>query len=91
VIAPETSAAEAGGLALRLEAAVQRVVARNTNLTASTGYAIYPDDGRSADALIGTADDSLKREKRNRRALKKQHERSAASLVGPSPIPVPER
>ena len=91
VIAPETSAAEAGSLALRLEAAVQRVVAAHTNLSASSGFAIYPDDGRSADALIGSADDALKREKRNRRALMEQHERSAGLLSPPQrPAPLPE-
>jgi diguanylate cyclase (GGDEF)-like protein len=66
VIAPETSAAEASSLGLRLEEAVQRVVAGEQNLTASSGYAIYPDDGTSADELMAAADDALKREKRSR-------------------------
>jgi diguanylate cyclase (GGDEF)-like protein len=69
VIAPETSAAEAGSLALRLEAAVERVVAGETNLTASTACAVYPEAGQSIDELIGTADDVLKREKRTRRSI----------------------
>jgi diguanylate cyclase (GGDEF)-like protein len=69
VIAPETSEAEAGSLALRLEAAVQRVVAGEKSLTASSGCAIYPDSGESADELMGAADDALKREKRTRRAV----------------------
>jgi diguanylate cyclase (GGDEF)-like protein len=69
VIAPETSAAEASSLAVRLEAAVQRVVAGESNLTASTGCAVYPDAGETTDELIGAADDSLKREKRTRQSL----------------------
>jgi diguanylate cyclase (GGDEF)-like protein len=69
VIAPETSAAEATTLALRLEEAVQRVVAGQQKLTASSGFAIYPDAGNSADDLIGAADDALKREKRTRRSM----------------------
>jgi diguanylate cyclase (GGDEF)-like protein len=69
VIAPETSAAEASSLALRLEAAVQRVVAGNQNLTASSAYAIYPDAGTSVDELFGAADDALKREKRTRQSM----------------------
>jgi diguanylate cyclase (GGDEF)-like protein len=69
VIAPETSASEASTLALRLEEAVQRVVAGEKNLTASSGCAIYPDDGESEDELMGAADEALKREKRARRSM----------------------
>jgi diguanylate cyclase (GGDEF)-like protein len=70
VIAPETSAAEATTLALRLEEAVQRVVAGKQKLTATSGFAIYPDAGRSTDELIGAADDALKREKRTRHSMR---------------------
>jgi GGDEF domain-containing protein len=45
------------------------VVAGEQNLTASSGYAIYPDGGRTADELIGAADDALKREKRARQPV----------------------
>jgi diguanylate cyclase (GGDEF)-like protein len=76
VIAPETSEAEASSLALRLEAAVQRVVAGEQNLTASSGYAIYPEGGESADELMGTADDALKREKRTRQAVGRTAQRT---------------
>jgi len=69
VIAPETSASEASSLALRLEAAVQRVVAGQENLTATSGCAIYPEAGISVDDLIGAADDALKREKRSRQSM----------------------
>jgi diguanylate cyclase (GGDEF)-like protein len=69
VIAPETSAAEASNLALRIEEAVQRVVAGEENLTASSGCAIYPDAGQSVDELIGAGDDALKREKRTRQSV----------------------
>jgi diguanylate cyclase (GGDEF)-like protein len=70
VIAPETSAAEASSLALRLEAGVQRVVAGGAHLSASSAFAIYPDAGQSADDLIGAADDALKREKRTRQSVR---------------------
>jgi diguanylate cyclase (GGDEF)-like protein len=69
VIAPETSASEANSLALRLEEAVQRVVAGERHLTASSGCAIYPEDGESEDELMGAADDALKREKRTRHSM----------------------
>ncbi len=69
MIAPETSAVEATSLALRLEEAVQRVVAGGQNLTASSACAIYPEAGVTADELIGAADDALKREKRTRRSM----------------------
>jgi diguanylate cyclase (GGDEF)-like protein len=69
VIAPETSAAEASSLALRLEEAVQRVVAGEQKLSASSGCAIYPEAGESVDELIGAADDALKREKRTRQSM----------------------
>jgi diguanylate cyclase (GGDEF)-like protein len=84
VIAPETSASEANSLALRLEAAVQRVVAGEENLTATTGCAIYPDAGDSVDDLIGAADDALKREKRTRRAMAPARDRTAKA---PKPYP----
>ena len=86
VIAPETSAAEAGSLALRLEAAVQRVVAGEANLTASTACAIYPDAGGSIDELIGAADDALKREKRTRRSIGATPHRETE----PAPNPYPQ-
>jgi diguanylate cyclase (GGDEF)-like protein len=69
VIAPETSATEASSLALRLEGAVQRVVAGERNLTASSGCAIFPDAGETIDELMGAADDALKREKRTRQSI----------------------
>jgi diguanylate cyclase (GGDEF)-like protein len=84
VIAPETSAAEANSLALRLEDAVQRVVAGGTKLTASTACAIYPEAGNSVDELIGVADDALKREKRTRRGVATPPER-AEQVTKPYP------
>jgi diguanylate cyclase (GGDEF)-like protein len=84
VIAPETSAPEATNLALRLEAAVQRVVAGQQNLTASSGCAIYPDAGESVDELIGAADDALKREKRTRQSI---HRAPGATEQAPRPYP----
>jgi diguanylate cyclase (GGDEF)-like protein len=69
VIAPETSASEASTLGLRLEEAVQRVVAGERSLTASSGCAIYPEDGGTEDELMGAADEALKREKRTRQSM----------------------
>jgi diguanylate cyclase (GGDEF)-like protein len=76
VIAPETSEAEASSLALRLEAAVPRVVAGDQNLTTSSGYAVYPESGESADELMGAADDALKREKRTRQSVGRGSQRT---------------
>jgi diguanylate cyclase (GGDEF)-like protein len=84
VIAPETSDEEASGLAMRLEAAVQRVVAGEENLTASTGRAIYPDNGETEDELMGAADGALKREKRTRQSVGAAPKRSEQS---PNPYP----
>jgi diguanylate cyclase (GGDEF)-like protein len=84
VIAPETSAAEANSLALRLEAAVQRVVAGERNLNVSSGCSIYPDDGRTADELVGAADGAVKREKRTRRKVREGGPRPDEA---PSPYP----
>jgi diguanylate cyclase (GGDEF)-like protein len=84
VIAPETSASEASTLSLRLEEAVQRVVAGEQNLTASSGCAIYPEAGGSIDELIGVADDALKREKRTRQAMGGSPDRSQKA---PNPYP----
>ena len=69
VIAPEVSPGEAGTLALRLEQAVPRVIAAETKLSASSGCAIYPEDGQTVDDLIAAADEALKRDKRVRRPL----------------------
>jgi diguanylate cyclase (GGDEF)-like protein len=87
VVAPETSEAEAGSLALRLEGAVPRVVAGDTQLSACSGWAIYPDDGISIDALIAAADDALKREKRTRRPLGETAPEPAPSLASTHPQP----
>jgi diguanylate cyclase (GGDEF)-like protein len=84
VIAPETSVAEASSLALRLEAAVQRVVAGERNLTASSGCATYPEAGYWADDIIGAADDALKREKRNRQSVRATPQRTEKN---PNPYP----
>jgi diguanylate cyclase (GGDEF)-like protein len=85
VIAPEVGAGEAGTLALRLEQAVPRVIAGDTKLSASSGCAIYPDDGGTVDELIAAADEALKREKRARRSL------TEAAEPGASPGPATVR
>jgi diguanylate cyclase (GGDEF)-like protein len=85
VIAPETSPAEASSLALRLEEAVQRVVAGEEHLTCSSGCAIYPEAGQSVDELMGAADDALKREKRTRQSMHTSPTRRTEGAARPHP------
>ena len=73
VVAPETSEGEAGELALRLEQAISRLTVADRALRASTGCAVYPDDGGDSDELMAAADRSLRREKRARRELTTSH------------------
>lgn len=69
VVAPETSPDEAAALAMRLEQAIPRIVAGENRLGASTGWAVYPEGGQTADELIAAADEALMRDKRGRSAL----------------------
>jgi diguanylate cyclase (GGDEF)-like protein len=85
VIAPEVSEGEAATLALRLEQAVPRVIAAEQKLTASSGCAIYPDDGQTVDQLIAAADEALKREKRVRRPLVAAGEPEPSAASAPAP------
>jgi diguanylate cyclase (GGDEF)-like protein len=72
VIVPESNAEEAVEVAARLSA---RVVRRGFGsdqtrpVSAATGFAIFPSDGSTGDALLGFADLDLFAAKRDRRAV----------------------
>ncbi|MDP8943181.1 MAG: GGDEF domain-containing protein, partial [Actinomycetota bacterium] len=66
VVAPEAGPAQAERLAERLEAAVARAGAGLERLSASVGYAVFPDEGEDAAALIARADAEQARLKRER-------------------------
>ena len=62
VIVPEVDAEEAGEVAKRLRGRVSRRGFGSDELrpvTAATGYAMYPADGRSVEELLGVADGDL--------------------------------
>lgn len=59
VLAPETTASEVPALTQRLREALATVVVGERRLTASTGWAIYPEDGATTEALLAAADDAL--------------------------------
>jgi diguanylate cyclase (GGDEF)-like protein len=62
VIVPEVDAEEAGEVAKRLRGRVARRGFGSDEarpLTAATGFAMYPADGRTADELLGVADSDL--------------------------------
>ena len=56
VLAPETDRAGGGHLADKVTDAVRRVTTGLDTLSASVGVAIYPDDGRTALAVLDAAD-----------------------------------
>jgi diguanylate cyclase (GGDEF)-like protein len=59
VLAPETAGEELPALARRLQQALATVQVGGRGLAASTGWAVYPDQGETADALLGAADAAL--------------------------------
>ncbi|HET9677044.1 MAG TPA: GGDEF domain-containing protein [Solirubrobacterales bacterium] len=62
VIVPEVNAEEAGEVAKRLRGRVSRRGFGSDELrpvTAATGYAMYPADGRTVDKLLSVADEDL--------------------------------
>jgi diguanylate cyclase (GGDEF)-like protein len=67
VIAPETNGEEAVDVAARLRATVRECGSDAVPVTAGTGFAIFPADGRSVDALLSHADRDLLGAKRNGR------------------------
>ena len=62
VIVPEVNAEEAGEVAKRLRGRVSRRGFGSDEMrpvSAATGFAMYPADGRTVDELLGVADDDL--------------------------------
>jgi len=72
VLAPETDSAGAEHLTSRVETAVARVVAGVDALGASVGAAVFPQDGKSAPALMEAADQRLLGAKRHTRAPRRR-------------------
>jgi diguanylate cyclase (GGDEF)-like protein len=60
ILAPETSTVEVMALAGRIGRELERIPVRPEPVSASIGWAIYPDDGRSADLLLRRADQGLR-------------------------------
>ena len=70
VIAPDTGAHGAALLASRIEDAVRDIAAGGRRVRATTGWAVFPTDGRTPDALLAKADDALRaRRRESHRAL----------------------
>jgi len=67
VIAPETGVAEAEELAARLRIRLREVGIGDMRISAQTGFAIFPSDGRTVDGLLGFADVHLLAGKREAR------------------------
>jgi diguanylate cyclase (GGDEF)-like protein len=66
VLAPETDVPGARQLAARIGQAIADAAAGLDGLSASSGAALFPDDGRSATSLLDAADQRLLRVKRER-------------------------
>jgi diguanylate cyclase (GGDEF)-like protein len=67
VIAPETNGEEVEDVAARLRARVRRCGEDGVRISAGTGYAIFPGDGRSIHELLARADSDLLGAKRSAR------------------------
>jgi diguanylate cyclase (GGDEF)-like protein len=67
VLAPETGMAEAEELAARLRIRLREIGIGDMRISAQTGFAIYPSDGRTVDGLLGFADVHLLAGKREAR------------------------
>jgi diguanylate cyclase (GGDEF)-like protein len=59
ILAPETNAVEVMGLAHRLQRALGTIEAGKGVVTASVGWAIFPEDGETAESLLEHADDAM--------------------------------
>jgi diguanylate cyclase (GGDEF)-like protein len=68
VLAPESGAVDALALARRLQRALRRLRVGDAALTTSIGYAVFPDNGTTPDALLAAADSALWRSKHESRA-----------------------
>jgi diguanylate cyclase (GGDEF)-like protein len=67
VLAPETGPAEAEVLVARVKAALHGLVAVGEPLSASAGFAVFPDDATAASVLLAHADLEQRRDKALRR------------------------
>ena len=79
VLSPETDNEEAAILAQRLEAALATIDRNGGALTASIGWAVYPYDGDTPEALLARADLAQRRAKRQNRS-----ERPDSTASGPA-------
>jgi diguanylate cyclase (GGDEF)-like protein len=66
VLAPETGRSGGERLAARLNRSIARATAGLTAVSASTGVAIYPDDGQSPGEVLRAADAEQIAAKRSR-------------------------
>jgi len=66
VIAPETDRDQAEALAERMRDAVSRVAVDGDSLTATTGCAVFPEDGDTVNQLLGEGDREMRGGKRSR-------------------------
>jgi diguanylate cyclase (GGDEF)-like protein len=64
IVAPETGAPEAAALAGRIQAALGRLRTLETPVTAGVGWAVFPDDGSTPEALVEVADERQRGAKR---------------------------
>jgi diguanylate cyclase (GGDEF)-like protein len=78
VLAPETGWREAERLAERMGYAVARAVGGLQGLSASIGFAVFPDEGATAEVLISRADTNQTDAKRRSRDARPALERNAA-------------
>lgn len=68
VLAPESGRVDALALARRLQRSLRRVRVGDSPLTTSIGYAVYPENGTTPEALLAHADSALWRSKRASRS-----------------------
>jgi len=66
VIAPETDRDQAEALAERLRDAVTRVAVDGDSLTATTGCAVFPEDGDTVNTLLAEGDRAMRASKHSR-------------------------
>jgi diguanylate cyclase (GGDEF)-like protein len=71
VIAPETNGEEAEAVAERLRTRVRASCSDRASVSAGTGFAIFPSDGRTPDELLSSADSDLFGTKRLGRTIPK--------------------
>jgi diguanylate cyclase (GGDEF)-like protein len=70
VLAPETGWEDADRLSQRLQQAVAGAVGGLDVLSVSTGYAVFPDEGWTAEHLMARADEAEAQQKRRARAAR---------------------